>query len=159
MSDFFPLVKGVVRDYETESSEGEGSFTIEILDVTSKGGVKTAKCRRTMKPPKGPKTVTEYEVTSDASGVRAGDAVEFNAPVKVGTEWIVSPRKYWIESLEAEVETPAGKYAGCMRVAYLIAEGDGGSGERFYAPGVGLVKAVDNDEAEPSRFELVKISA
>lgn len=159
MSDYFPLVKGVVRDYETESSEGEGTFTIEILEVTSKGGVKTAKCRRTMRPPKGPQTVTEYEVTSDDAGVRAGDAVEFKTPIKVGTEWISSPRRYWIESLETEVENPAGKFTGCMRVAYLIAEGDGGSGERVYAPGVGLVKAIDSDEAEPSRLELVKITA
>lgn len=159
MSDFFPLVKGAVRDYKTESSEGEGSLTIEVLDVTGKGEVKTAKCRSTMRPPKNPPVIAEYDVTSDASGVRSGDAVEFNAPVKVGTEWIIPPHKYWIESLEAEVETPAGKFSGCMRVAYLIAGGDGGSGERFYAPGVGLVKVLDNDEAEPSGFALVKISA
>jgi len=55
-----------------------------------------------------------------------------------------------------EVETPAGKFTGCLRVAYLIAEGDGGSGERFYAPGVGLVKAVDNDEGEPLSLQLVR---
>ena len=53
------------------------------------------------------------------------------------------------------VETPAGKFTGCLRVAYLIAEGDGGSGERHYAPGVGLVKVVENDEAEPFTHELI----
>ena len=45
-----------------------------------------------------------------------------------------------------------------MRVAYLIAEGDGGSGERWYAPGVGLVKVVENDEAEPFAQELIAYS-
>jgi len=42
-----------------------------------------------------------------------------------------------------------------MHVDYLIAEGDGGSGERHYAPGVGLVKIVDNDEADPFKHELI----
>ena len=39
----------------------------------------------------------------------------------------------------AAAETPAGHFTGCLRVGYLIAAGDGGSGERLYAPGVGLV--------------------
>jgi hypothetical protein len=156
MPDYFPLVKGAVREYATENSRGAGAYIVEVLDVTAKGGVTTAKCRRTVRLPQEPETVAEFVVTSDPAGVRDGDDVEFNHPVKVGTEWVSSPRRTWIESLDAAVETPAGKFAGCMRVAYLIAEGDGGSGERFYAPGVGLVKVVDNDEGEPLSFSLVK---
>lgn len=156
MPDYFPLVKGAVREYATESSAGAGTYIVEVLEVAKKGDAVTAKCRRTVRLPGEPETVAEFTVTSDAAGVRDGDDIEFNHPVKVGTEWISSPRRTWIESLDAAVETPAGKFAGCMRVAYLIAEGDGGSGERFYAPGVGLVKVVDNDEGEPLSFALVR---
>lgn len=156
MTDFFPLVKGAVREYATENSAGKGSYIVEVLGVEKKGAVTTAKVRRTVRLPKEPETVTEVTITSDAAGVREGTAIEFNTPVKVGTEWISPPRRFWIESLDAAVETPAGKFTGCMRVAYLIAEGDGGSGERFYAPGVGLVKVVDNDEGEPLSFQLVR---
>lgn len=156
MPDYFPLVKGAVREYATQNSAGAGTYTVEVLDVETKGEVTTAKVRRTVKLPKEPETVAEVTMTSDAAGVREGTDIEFNAPVKVGTEWVSSPRRTWIESLDAAVETPAGKFTGCLRVAYLIAEGDGGSGERFYAPGVGLVKVVDNDEGEPLSFALVK---
>src|SRR6185312_1269468 len=49
---------------------------------------------------------------------------------------------------------PAGRFAGCLRVAYLIAAGDGGAGERLYAPGVGLVREVCSDEADPFEVRL-----
>jgi hypothetical protein len=156
MPDYFPLAKGAVREYTTENSAGAGTYVVEVLDVEKKGAVTTAKVRRTVKLPKEPGTVAEVTVTSDAAGVREGAHIEFNRPVKVGTEWIDAPRRNWIEALDAEVETPAGTFTGCLRVAYLIAEGDGGSGERFYAPGVGLVKVVDNDEGEPLTLTLVK---
>lgn len=159
MSDYFPLVKGAVREYSYENSAGTGGFTVEILEVSSQGPATTAKCRRTLTLPGEPARITEFTVTKDASGVHQGDAFEFKNPLAAGTEWISPPRRYFIEALDAAVETPAGKFQDCLRVAYLIAEGDGGSGERYYAPGVGLVKAVDNDEAEPSRFELVKVAA
>jgi len=156
MTDYFPLVKGAVREYATQSSQGEGTYKVEVLEVSTKGPVTTAKCRRTIKIPSEPETVAEVVVTKDASGVHEGADVEFKAPVKVGTEWLSPPRRNWIEALDAAVETPAGKFQDCLRVAYLIAEGDGGSGERLYAPGVGLVKAVDNDEGEPFMYQLVK---
>jgi hypothetical protein len=158
MLDYFPLVKGAVREYATENSKGAGTYKVEVLEVSTKGPATTAKCRRTLSLPGEPETVTEFTVTKDASGVHEGTDVEFNNPIKVGTEWVSSPRRNWIEALDAAVETPAGKFKDCLKVAYLIAEGDGGSGERHYAPGVGLVKVVENDEGEPFTYQLIKTS-
>lgn len=155
MPDYFPLVKGAVRAYSFENSRGIGGFTVEILDVSTRGAATTADCRRTLNLPGEPERTVSFAVTKDASGVHEGDVFEFKNPVEAGTEWASPPRRFWIESLDADVETPAGRFTGCMRVAYLIAEGDGGSGERFYAPDVGLVKAVDNDEGEPLVLQLV----
>lgn len=157
MSDFFPLVNGAVREYALEGSQGTVLHTIEVLDVSARGATTTAKCRRTVNQPGKPASSADFTVTKDAAGVREGEHVEFKNPVKVGTEWISPPRRYWIEALDAAAETPAGKFKDCLRVAYLIAEGDGGSGERLYAPGVGLVKIVENDEADPFTFQLVRL--
>ena len=153
--DFFPLAKGAVREYAMEGAEGSSRSKIEVLDVLIAGETTTAKCRRTVKRRNEIEKVSEFTVIKDAKGVRSDEAVEYAHPVEVGTEWISAPRRYWIEALDAAIETPAGKFAGCLRVAYLIAEGDGGSGERHYAPGVGLVKVVEHDEANPFTLELI----
>ena len=62
-----------------------------------------------------------------------------------------------MEDANASAETPAGRFSGCLRVGYLIAAGDAGCGERFYAPGLGLVRETCADEADP--FELVLTSS
>jgi len=157
MPDYFPLVKGAVREYALTDSRGTARHKIEVLEVAKQGAATTAKCRRTVSIPGKPTAASEFTVFQDPEGVREGDFFEFKRPLRTGTEWIRPPRRYWIEALDAAVETPAGKFKDCLRVAYLIAEGDGGSGERLYAPGVGLVKAMDNDEAEPSAYELVSL--
>jgi hypothetical protein len=156
--DFFPLAKGAVREYAAAKASGTGTYRIEVLEVSTKGETTTAKCRRTVNWMEEPAKVSELTIRKDAHGVHAGRDFEFKYPVKVGTEWIRAPRRFWIEALDAKVETPAGKFKDCLRVAYLIAEGDGGSGERLYAPGVDLVKFIENDEAEPFTHQLVKKS-
>lgn len=114
-----------------------------------------AECRRTTHWNGEPAKVVSFTVVKDSAEVRSDAGTEFKLPPHKGTEWIVSPRRYWTQARDAEVSTPAGKFTGCLRVAYLIAEGDGGSGERHYAPGVGLVKVVENDEGEPFTYELI----
>lgn len=158
MPDFFPLAKSAMREYSSENAQGKGTFKIEVLSVTTAGAVTTAKCRRTIYWNGEPPKVVEFTAVKDGKEVRSGAGTEFKLPVKAGTEWIVSPRRYWTPALDAEISTRAGTFKNCMRVAYLIAEGDGGSGERYYAPGVGLVKVVENDEAEPFTHELIAYS-
>ncbi len=153
--DYFPLVKGAMREYAVTNAQGLGSFKIEVLSVATSGGRTVAQCRRTTLWKGTPLKVTLFEVVRDSAAVSTEGIPEFRFPVAQGTEWIISPRRYWIETLTAEINTPAGKFAGCLRVAYLIAEGDGGSGERYYAPGLGLVKAVENDEGDPFTHELI----
>lgn len=155
MTEFFPLKRGALRKYATENAQGKGTLKIEVLSVVTNGGTTVAKCRKTINWKDEPPKISEFEVVNDGKEVRDDTGTEFKFPIKKGTEWIRSPRRYWIEALDATVETPAGKFKDCMRVAYLIAEGDGGSGERHYAPGVGLVKVVENDEADPFTHELI----
>lgn len=157
-TDYFPLVEGAVREYATENASGKGRLKIEVLFVRREGGVTTAKCRRTIAWKDEPPKVSDFEVVNDGKEIRADTGTEFRFPLKKGTEWTQSPRRYWIEALDAQVQTKAGTFKDCLRVAYLIAEGDGGSGERHYAPGVGLVKVVENDEADPFSHELIAMA-
>ena len=157
MSDYFPLVKGSMREYAMQSAEGSGYYTLEILDVKKSDTAITAKCRHILNWNGEPAVVTELEIVNDGKEIRRGADTELQLPVKVGNEWIRPPRRYFIEVLDASMQTPAGKFENCLRVAYQIAEGDGGSGERYYAPGVGLVKVIDKDEANPFTHELVSV--
>lgn len=158
MPDYFPLVKGAVREYATENASGQGTLKIEVLFVARNNGATTANCRRTVRLNGKPPKISEFVVVNDGKEIRSDTGTEFKLPMKVGAQWIRSPRRYWIEALDAQVETKAGTFKDCLRVAYLIAEGDGGSGERHYAPGVGLVKVVENDEADPFTHELISMS-
>jgi hypothetical protein len=155
MADFFPLVPGARREYALANSQGTGTFTVEVLAVSTSGDRTVAQCRRTTHWQGVPLRVYLFEVVKDDADVSSDGIPEFLFPVQNGTEWILSPRRYWIEALDAVIETKAGVFKNCLRVAYLIAEGDGGSGERYYAPGVGLVKVVENDEGDPFTHELI----
>lgn len=153
--DYFPLNKGSLRVFAVSDASRSGTMRVDVLSVARKGGVVTAKCRRTVSWRGGETKKSLFMVTRDAKGVRSGREVEFASPVKVGTRWASAQYEYWIESLDAAVRTPAGSFKDCLRVAYLIAGGDSGSGERFYAPGVGLVKVVESDESDPFEHELI----
>jgi|CXWL01.1.fsa_nt_gi hypothetical protein len=153
--DFFPLAKDSVRQYAVVKAQGKGLLSIEVSAVTTAGGETVAQCSRTTLWNEELPKVEEYEVVKNSVEVLCDGVTELKFPLQKGTEWIISPRRYTIEALDAEVATVAGVFKNCLRVAYLIAEGDGGSGERWYAPGVGLVKIVENDEGDPFTHELI----
>lgn len=157
-NDYFPLAVGRVLEYEAENASGLGALKIEILSVAMKGVVTTAQCRRTTKWGGEPERVAEFVVVKDAKEVRSDMGTEFVFPLKLGKKWNRHPNSYFIEALDAEVETPAGRFSDCLKVAYLIAGGDAGSGERYYAPGVGRVKAVHQDEADPFEQRLKRFA-
>lgn len=154
--DYFPLKKGAVRVFAMSNAEGSGTLTIEVLSVAKRGPVTKAKCRRTSQWAGKPAKTGTYTVTKDARGVISGKEVEYAAPVKVGTKWAAAQYEFWIESLASATRTRTGTFKDCLRVAYLIAGGDSGSGERFYAPGVGLVKVVESEETDPFELELIE---
>lgn len=141
---FFPLRAGARWEYAVEDSEGRSDLVVEVLSVETRGPAVVARVRRTSRG-----GTADYEARVDPREVRGDGRLEFPVPPTVGAEWSSGSRSFRVESLHAAVETPAGRFSGCLRVSWLIAGGDGGSGERFYAPGVGLVCEVERDEAEP----------
>lgn len=157
-NDYFPLRAGALREYSFENAAGSAIIRIEILKVTTAEAMATAQCRRVTKIGTQPEKAEEFLIVRDAESIRSGSSIEFVLPARVGASWVSPPNEYRIEALDAEAPTPAGKFKGCLKVGYSIAGGDGGSGERYYAPDVGLVKLDHHDEADPFRWELLRAS-
>jgi hypothetical protein len=152
--DFLPLLPGLRLEYEIRRA-GEARTLVVEHSAGERGGILA---RRTW-------TSSDGSVETDASRAELRpDGVYFDAelilprPARPGAGWSRPPRSYLVEALDAVADTPAGKFSGCLRVAYLIAAGDGGCGERLYASGVGLVRELCGDEADPFEVRLTAVS-
>lgn len=151
--DYFPLIPGLRLDYITKNAEGSGLMRVEVLSVARRGGVLRGRCRRVTEW-EGEVETEEYAVLKRSTGVYSGPEKEFPLPAAVGRKWRRYPNEYRVESLKAVTTVPAGTFRNCLRVGYLIAGGDAGGGERYYAPGVGFVRELRSDESDPYEFLL-----
>ncbi len=158
MAEHFPLKPGLTLEYSIRSAQGEGRIVFNVLTTAKEGNVVRAQCRRTTSW-EGEDRHYDYEVREDSTGVFSGKTKEFPLPLAVGLDWGAPPRNYRVAALDAEVSVPGGTFKNCLRITYLIAGGDAGSGERFYAPGVGYVKEVNAEEGEPFEVKLLRWSA
>ncbi len=154
--DYFPLTKGLVLEYRTKNAQGSGTMSIEVLSVAKSKAALKALCHRTTSWG-GQEKHEEYAVLKDATGVYSGSEPEYPLPVKLGRKWNRYPNEYEIAAIDAVATVPAGTYLGCLKVSYLVAGGDAGFGERFYAPGVGFISEICTDESDPYEFALRSI--
>ena len=152
--DFLPLLPGLRLDYEVRRA-GEVSRLAVEHSAGEGGGVLV---RRTWTADDGSVETDASRAESRPDGTYFDGELILPRPARPGAAWSRPPRSFRIESLDAEAETPAGRFSGCLRVAYLIAAGDGGCGERLYAPGLGLVREVCGDEADPFEVRLTAFS-
>lgn len=151
MPDFFPLKTGLFWTYESLTSQGRRLLRVEIVSALTTRGVTRASGRSRVdtNPWLG------FIVVAEAGAVRVDGLLELPVPPAVGAAWEAGGDALRIAAADAVVDTPAGRFENCLRVVVLIAGGDAGSGERFYAPGLGLVREVLSDESEPSEKSLV----
>jgi len=152
--DFLPLSPGRRLEYEVARAGETRRLVVEHLA----GGAGGVTLRRTWTGADGRAETEDARAELRADGVYVDGALALPLPPRAGASWSLPPRRFRVESLSAAASTPAGEFAGCLRVGYLIAEGDGGSGERLYAPGVGLVREVCSDEADPFEVRLTAFS-
>lgn len=152
-ADYFPLQPGLVLEYRTKDSSSQGRVIIEVVSVSKKPKTTQALLRRITEWG-GPAKTLEYPVLRDTSGVYTDGEKEFPFPLTLGRKWSRRPNEYTVDALDAVVKVPAGTFRGCLRVSYLIGGGDAGSGERYYAPGIGFVYEACADEIDPYEFAL-----
>ncbi len=155
--DYHPVEAGLRLEYQLRRAGGETTLSLEYSDVRREGERVIARLKRTWRGPEGEESSVETVEKRPDGTYHAGRLVLPHPPVR-GKSWDHPPRQYRLEGLDCKAEVPAGKYAGCARVSYLIAGGDAGSGERFYAPGVGLVYEACREEADPYETRLLRIS-
>ncbi len=153
--DFYPLIPGLIREYRSRGAAGTGLVRFEVLSVSWKEGKTLARCRRTRSQGGGLET-KDFTARREPSGVYSSGQKEFPLPVWLGRRWRSEPVEFEVSELEAVVTVPAGKFEGCLKVFYRIGGGDGGSGERIYAPGIGLVREDCSDEADPFELALTR---
>lgn len=153
--DYFPLIPGLVLEYQgIAPAEPPSTSRFEILSVTQKGPTlrTVAKCRTTWTSGSDSES-RDFEIVKGRMRGRDGIFDErelvLPLPLAIGDSWSEGNLKCTVASFDATTRVPAGEFKNCLRIAYLIAAGDAGSGERFYAPGIGLVREDHRDEASP----------
>ncbi len=155
MTDYYPLVEGLKLEYRAGSPAGTVRYRIEVVCAAESGGGLRAHCRRTPLDGGAP---AQFTVTKDGRGVFLGRELLLPLPLEAGRTWERGPESFRVDSLDAVQTVPAGTFRGCLRVVYLIAGGDGGAGERLYAPGVGLIKDLRAAEDGSSETLLTRAS-
>lgn len=151
MAEHFPLQAGRFWEYDSDSSRGRRRVRVEVLAVEADGAVTRAVGRSRV----GEGAWLEFSVVEDAASLRVEGVVELPLPPRVGASWDAGGDSLRIDSDRARAEVPAGAFSDCLRVVVLLAGGDSGTGERLYAPGVGLVRETLSDEGDPSERVLV----
>lgn len=146
MAEYFPLRAGSVYQYLHTGSElaSPARAVLKFLSVSEIDG-KTVACASLETYAGGANHAREFNIWRDAKGVYSaggvitGGRLEFPLPPAKGLKWDQHPFANEIASLSADVKTPAGAFRNCLLVSVLIAGGDAGCAERYYADGVGLV--------------------
>lgn len=154
--DFFPLAAGQRHKYRVSDAEGEGTLGFEVLAVAAEKGGQRARCRRRFERD-GRVEQSEFAIYKDADGVVWAGENCLRFPVEEGRRWSAAPRDYSVASLGEVVIVPGGVFPACAKITYLIGGGDGGGGERYYAPDIGLVRELCQAEDEGFEWELVRV--
>jgi hypothetical protein len=152
--DYLPLLPGLRLEYEVRRAGETRGLVVEHSAAAGSGVI----VRRTWTSEDGNAETETGRAERRADGVYFDGELALPMPARPGASWSRPPRAYRMAALDAAAETPAGNFSGCLRVVYLIAAGDGGSGERLYAPGVGLVRELCSDEADPFEVRLTAFS-
>ena len=148
--EYLPLEPGLRLEYAVSRAQEVRTLVVEHVKAPGVGVL----VRRTWTAPDRATQTETSRAERRADGVYFDGALALPEPPRPGAAWSSPPRAYRVESSGVSARTPAGTFAGCLRVGYLIAAGDGGCGERLYAPGVGLIRERCADEADPFEVAL-----
>jgi len=156
-ADYFPLAVGNAWVWEDQSpgrpaGQAAASRTVRILERTADGFFRDSE---------------RGELRASGECLRDRVRQLLCRPLAVGTTWksvvaVSSTEKYEIVGVGERVETPAGRFEGCLRVRSVNAAGPGADlvAEITYAPGVGPVRietfAVAGGKAAPQLKALLK---
>ena len=164
LEEFYPIVEGRAYVYRYESPEWpqKSTATMRVKGVSQAGGKTTATWEETNPDPPGPSTpsVRSWKVERSGKGVLEGDKDwsywVIRTPLRKGMFWKRDDgTTFTIVSLAERIEVPAGVYENCLQVTYD--NEDLGTGELYYAKGVGLVRSIQRGEWVPYDYWLESV--
>ncbi|MDT8286019.1 MAG: hypothetical protein RQ748_02825 [Elusimicrobiales bacterium] len=161
-TEFFPMIKNRIYEYEYTSSEflGTRRLTIAYLDYSEKEGFLTARLTAYNRTTPW---VEDYSVQFKGDGLHAtssplgGPRLEIPLPLYQNRSWSEGQLYNRVTSLRYKTTVPAGQFEGCLKILTKIGGGDAGSAYRIYAPGVGLVEEALSAEDRQDHIRLVSV--
>jgi len=103
----YPLVAGSAWSYDVDMGTGETVLAITRVTEASAGQASV----------QGGEGTTRYEIRPDGIYRVAGGAYLLKAPLQVGATWPSGPgMQAEIVRLDAAVDSPAGRFSGCVEV-------------------------------------------
>lgn len=154
--DYQPLLPGLALyyvqvDYDAEEPRVE-SLAWKVEEVRQRDGVVTARvsARRGLEDPR------DYELRRDGRGLWLGKSLEIKLPPVLDESWRAEGDPYPLRrtlSLKARASAVAKDFEDCLEVG--VSNEDTDSGNRWYAPGLGLVLERWSGESRNSVLSLV----
>lgn len=162
--NYFPLIKGAKWTYSGNFSSTEGKplaihGTAFVEGKTLIHGKEYFKYIIAIEFPsitKGPKLsedVRYYRVDRDGVHFLSGknpdgpEILEIPMPIRTGVKWLSGTVEAWAEPA-GTIKTGALEYSDCLKITYKSADGVR-KVECYFAPGIGLVKAIYTNITEP----------
>lgn len=162
---YYPVQESRTLEYRYESPEfqnGEpGVSRITFSKVRKEKRVTTAKLTEVItNGAEWGRWVSTLRLTATRVSFRdrvtGEEVLLLKAPIQKGTSWEDGPYEVKIAAIRERVKVPAGTFI-CVKVSHW--NEDIGSGSRWYAPGIGLVKAEQFGEHMPFLYELQRVDA
>lgn len=105
------------------------------------------------KTPRLSEDVRYYRVERDGIHFLSGknpdgpERLEIPMPIRLDVKWLSGPNEAWAERA-GTIKAGAREYADCLKITYRTTDGVRRL-EYYLAPGVGVIRAVDVNNAEP----------
>ena len=139
---YAPFHRDGIYNYEYTSTEFTGTRTLRLEFGTYSAKDASVTVRKTVFNANTPQ-VTAFKVYFTRRGIEAdgsplaGPRLEMPSPLTYNQTWDEGQDRNRVAAVNTEIRTASGIHKGCVRIITRLA--GGGTMNRYYAPGVGLV--------------------
>ena len=128
---YAPFHRDGIYNYEYTSTEFSGSRTLRLEFGTYSARDASVTVRKTVFNANSPQ-ISTFKVYFTRTGIQAG-----GSPLAYNQTWDEDGDRSRVAAVNTEIKTASGIHKGCVRIITRLA--GGGTINRYYAPGVGLV--------------------
>lgn len=156
--DYFPFIAGLKLYYASVSYSAMVPSVVRLFRTVASVARDDGGTTAVITDQWGADPAKSYPLRLDAAGLWDSRTLLFPLPLKVGASWEADAVRFpmcSVASLKAKASTLWGDYANCLQVDF--GDEDTGSGSRFYAPGVGLVREQFGGEGDPWALVLLDV--